>query len=64
MNELDNDVVLVKINTPMQSTAVSLTTAICHFLDKGFNPLSFFRKNLLNNLRYSIINNLRRNSTC
>jgi hypothetical protein len=32
----DNDVVIVKINTPMPTSSVSLTTAICHFLDKGF----------------------------
>jgi hypothetical protein len=39
----DNDVVLVKINAPIQSTSVSLTTAICHFLDQGlFRFILFF----------------------
>ncbi len=32
----ENDVAIVKIHTPIQSSSVSLTTAICHFLDKGF----------------------------
>jgi DNA-binding XRE family transcriptional regulator len=57
MNELDNDVI-IKINTPTQSTSVSLATAICRFLDKGLNYIFFFTKNLFDNLRYSIINNL------
>ncbi|CAF2693171.1 unnamed protein product [Rotaria sp. Silwood2] len=34
-NELDNDIVIVKFSTSTSSTPVSLTTAICHFLDKG-----------------------------
>jgi hypothetical protein len=41
MNESDNDVVIVKLHTSTQSTPVSLTTAICHFLDKGFSFLFF-----------------------
>jgi hypothetical protein len=45
VNELDNDVVVVKINTPTtQSTTVSLTTAICHFLDKGIPSLTVYEE--------------------
>jgi hypothetical protein len=48
MNELDNDAVIIKINTPTQSISVSLTTAICRFLDKGLNYIFFFsQKNYL-----------------
>jgi hypothetical protein len=59
MNELDNDVVIIKINTSIQSTSVSLTTVIRHFLGQSLNYFSFFvTKNLFDNLRYFIINNL------
>ncbi|CAF1416277.1 unnamed protein product [Rotaria sordida] len=41
VNELDNDVVIVKINAP---TSISLTTAICHFLDKGIPSLTIYEE--------------------
>jgi hypothetical protein len=47
----DNEVVLVKINAPVQSTSVSLTTAICHFLDQGF----FFDLFFLLKFHFSIL---------
>jgi D-alanine-D-alanine ligase-like ATP-grasp enzyme len=47
MNDLDNDVVIIKINTPPQSTSVSLTTASCRFLDKGLNYIFFFHKKII-----------------
>jgi hypothetical protein len=36
----DNDLVIVQINTPIQSSSVSLTTAIRQFLDKGIPSLT------------------------
>ncbi|CAF1356803.1 unnamed protein product [Rotaria sordida] len=48
VNELDNDVVIVKINAP---TSISLTTAICHFLDKGIPSLTIYEEiHLVNGL--------------
>ncbi|CAF2693207.1 unnamed protein product [Rotaria sp. Silwood2] len=44
VNELDNDVVIIKINAPTSSTSVSLTTAICHFLDKGIPSLTIYEE--------------------
>jgi hypothetical protein len=44
MNALDNDVIIIKINIPAQSTAVSLTTPICHFLDQSLNFFFFITK--------------------
>ncbi|CAF4095254.1 unnamed protein product [Rotaria sordida] len=41
VNEIDNDVVIVKINAP---TSISLTTAICHFLDKGIPSLTIYEE--------------------
>ncbi len=40
----DNDVAIVKINTSIQSPSVSLTTAICHFLDKGIPSLTIYEE--------------------
>jgi len=40
----DNDVVIVKINASIQSPSVSLTTAICHFLDKGIPSLTIYEE--------------------
>ncbi len=40
----ENDVVIVKIHTPIQSSSVSLTTAICHFLDKGIPSLTIYEE--------------------
>jgi hypothetical protein len=37
----ENEVVPMKISAPMQSTSVSLTTAICHFLDQGLFSIDF-----------------------
>ncbi|CAF1103557.1 unnamed protein product [Adineta steineri] len=51
MNENDNDVMIIKLNPPIQSTTVSLTTAICHFLDKGIPSLTIYEEvHLVNEL--------------
>ncbi|CAF3281769.1 unnamed protein product [Rotaria socialis] len=53
INESDNDVVIVKINSPTPSSPASLTTAICHFLDKGIPSLTIYEElRLVNDLMH------------
>ena len=40
----NDDVVFVQIHTPITSTSVSLTTAICHFLDQGIPSLTVYEE--------------------
>ncbi|CAF1472383.1 unnamed protein product [Rotaria sp. Silwood1] len=58
-NELDNDIVIVKFSTSTSSTPVSLTTAICHFLDKGIPSLTLYEEiRLVNELINHRLNTL------
>ncbi|CAF5198176.1 unnamed protein product, partial [Rotaria magnacalcarata] len=53
INELDNGVVIVKMNSPTSSRPASLTTAICHFLDKGIPSLTIYEEiRLVNDLMH------------
>lgn len=40
----DNDITILKATTSLQSSTVSLTTAICHFLDKGIPWLTIYEE--------------------
>ncbi|CAF0964671.1 unnamed protein product [Adineta ricciae] len=43
-NELDNDVVVLRLNSSTRSSSVSLTAAIRHFLDKGLPSLTLYEE--------------------
>ncbi|UJR14906.1 hypothetical protein I4U23_001890 [Adineta vaga] len=43
-NELDNDIVVVRLHRSISSSSVSLTTAICHYLDKGIPSLTLYEE--------------------
>lgn len=45
VNDHENDdIVLVQIHTPVTPTSVSLTTAICHFLNQGIPSLTVYEE--------------------
>ncbi|CAF0871664.1 unnamed protein product [Adineta ricciae] len=43
-NELDNDVVVLRLNSSTRPSSVSLTAAIRHFLDKGLPSLTLYEE--------------------